>query len=141
MKFIHFLCSFTMMASALVSPSTVSAQDSAQQPFERSVAIVRVTLEDAQGRVLQRTTRAMDWGDANRFELDGTGKVVELGVHQARGGARVTSSYLPAQGPKEKREMRTDFGSTMVAHGDETGRVLVTVRSARIRLHSGSADG
>lgn len=141
MKFIHFLCSFTLVASALAVPTTATAQGSAPQAFERSIAIVRVTLEDAQGRVVQRTTRAMDWGDADRFELRGAGGgAVELGVRQAPGGARVASSYLPSEGPREVRDTHTDLGSTIVAHADEQTRVLVTVRSARVRLQARQAD-
>jgi hypothetical protein len=110
------------------SPSTVQAA-AAEQHF----AVVRLTIEQADGKVL-RATRTVPWGEAATFELGeshrhvvavtpGDGQVVA--VDYARDGADVL----------DDAQVQAHRGSAVV-HSDATSTVAVRVLRTTARIET-----
>jgi hypothetical protein len=109
-------------------PTTVQAA-AAEQHF----AVVRLTIEQADGKVL-RATRTIPWGEAATFEL---GEAHRHVVAITPGDAHMVSVDYARDGADvlDGAEVQAQRGSTVV-HSDATSTVAVRVLRTTARLET-----
>ena len=126
---IRALFVFSITLGAAVAPVAASTAEAAV--VEQQFAVVRLTIEQADGKVL-RATQTVPWGEAATFEVGESHRHVVaitpgdvLSVDYARDGAEVL----------DDAQVRGQRGSTVV-HSDATSTVAVRVVRTTARVES-----
>ncbi|MCA9707779.1 MAG: hypothetical protein KDK70_18150 [Myxococcales bacterium] len=118
------------MALANTPQDAQPTQPGVEQGVEQEVAVVRVTIEQKDGKVL-RATKATPWGDQAQFDLAGHDLDLSLtdqrhfGVRYTRNGSTVADQSLEAR-PRER----------VVVHTDADVKVTVQVIPVKVRVRS-----
>lgn len=127
-----------LAAIATVSVAPVANAESTQHAEER-IAVVRIQIVEADGRVVSKT-KAIRWGTQARFEVtsDGHTHVVELQANAEGASSRVEFGYARdgvSVAKNQRRAVNLRRATKLFSDSDASVRVMITPTKVRVATH------
>lgn len=133
----------TAVFAALAAIATVSVAPAANaestQHAEQRIAVVRIQIVEADGRVISKT-KAVPWGEQVRFDVasDGHTHVVELQANADGASSRVEFGYVRdgvSVAKNQRRAVNLRRATKLFTDSGAAVRVTITPTKIRVATH------